>query len=62
MSEDTTPRNRETGRMNEKVTGAAPKPYSKPELVMLGNLAALTKAVGGINGMNDGGSGKDKTG
>jgi hypothetical protein len=29
---------------------------------MLGNLASLTKAVGGINGRNDGGNGKDKTG
>ena len=48
--------------MAERTSGAAPKPYFKPEVVMLGNLAALTKAVGGVVGMNDGGSGKDKTG
>jgi hypothetical protein len=49
-------------RMSDNGNGAAPKPYSKPELVMLGNLAALTKALGGTRGANDMGGGNDKTG
>ena len=40
--------------MNHRASGTAPKPYAKPEVVMLGNLAALTKRVG-ANGKNDGG-------
>lgn len=48
--------------MEKKPSGNARKSYVTPEVVMLGNLAALTKALGGINGKNDGGSGKDKTG
>ena len=48
--------------MGNKVNGATPKPYSKPELVMLGNLAALTKISGGTVGKNDMGGGNDKTG
>jgi hypothetical protein len=47
--------------MNHQARGTAPKPYAKPEVVMLGNLAALTKRVG-ANGKNDGGGGNNKTG
>jgi hypothetical protein len=46
---------RDTGR-------PALKPYTKPEVVMLGNLASLTKITGGTTGANDMGGGKDKTG
>lgn len=38
------------------------KPYNAPELVQYGNIREITKAVGGVDGMNDGGAGKDKTG
>jgi hypothetical protein len=38
------------------------KPYAKPDVVMLGNLAALTRVAGGTVGGNDMGGGKDKTG
>lgn len=47
--------------MENRASGTPRKPYSTPEVVMLGNLAALTKVAGGLNGMNDGGAGKDKT-
>ena len=46
--------------MDHRASGAALKPYTRPEVVMLGNLATLTKALGtGLK--NDGGAGKDKT-
>ena len=38
------------------------KPYAAPKLVHYGNIREITKAVGGVVGKNDGGSGKDKTG
>ena len=38
------------------------KDYTTPQLVHYGNIREITKAVGGVVGMNDGGSGKDKTG
>lgn len=38
------------------------KPYTEPKLVQYGNIREITKAVGGVVGKNDGGSGKDKTG
>jgi hypothetical protein len=38
------------------------KPYATPKLVHYGNIREITKAVGGVSGMNDGGAGKDKTG
>ena len=38
------------------------KPYAAPKLVHYGNIREITRAVGGVVGMNDGGSGKDKTG
>lgn len=38
------------------------KSYLTPKLVHYGNLREITKATGGTMGMNDGGSGKDKTG
>jgi hypothetical protein len=38
------------------------KNYSTPQLVHYGNIREITKATGGVVGMNDGGSGKDKTG
>lgn len=38
------------------------KPYAEPKLVQYGNIREITKAVGGVVGKNDGGSGKDKTG
>lgn len=47
--------------MDHRAGGAALKPYTRPEVVVLGNLAALTKRVG-ANGKNDGGGGNNKTG
>lgn len=38
------------------------KSYTEPKLVHYGNIRELTRAVGGVVGKNDGGSGKDKTG
>lgn len=38
------------------------KPYASPTLVQYGNIREITKALGGVVGKNDGGSGKDKTG
>jgi len=38
------------------------KHYIAPKLVHYGNIREITKALGGVVGMNDGGSGKDKTG
>ncbi len=48
--------------MDRRADGPALKPYTRPDVVMLGNLAALTKVLGGIAGNNDMGGGKDKTG
>lgn len=47
---------------NTAQTDRPRKDYLAPKLVHYGNLREITKALGGINGMNDGGSGKDKTG
>lgn len=38
------------------------KNYTTPTLVHYGDIREITKATGGVVGMNDGGSGKDKTG
>lgn len=38
------------------------KPYTAPKLVQYGNIREITRATGGMSGMNDGGGGKDKTG
>jgi hypothetical protein len=38
------------------------KNYTTPQLVQYGNIREITRAVGGVVGKNDGGSGKDKTG
>lgn len=38
------------------------KNYTAPKLVHYGNIREITKSVGGVSGMNDGGGGKDKTG
>lgn len=38
------------------------KPYSAPKLVQYGNIREITRNLGGVTGMNDGGAGKDKTG
>lgn len=48
--------------MDPRTGGPALKPYTKPDVVMLGTLASLTKVAGGITGANDMGGGKDKTG
>jgi len=40
----------------------SPKPYAPPKLVHYGNIREITRATGGTMGMNDGGSGPDKTG
>ncbi|HEU4769348.1 MAG TPA: lasso peptide [Pyrinomonadaceae bacterium] len=37
------------------------KNYNTPKLVQYGNIREITKALGGVTGMNDGGGGKDKT-
>ena len=37
------------------------KPYTAPELVQYGNIREITRNLGGVAGMNDGGAGKDKT-
>jgi hypothetical protein len=55
-------RARRSDGMYRRAGGPALKPYTKPEVVMLGNLAALTKVTGGTVGGNDMGGGKDKTG
>jgi len=60
ITEDASARFRRSGGMDHRASGAALKPYTRPEVVMLGNLATLTKALGtGLK--NDGGAGKDKT-
>jgi hypothetical protein len=38
------------------------KLYNSPRLSSYGQIRDITKNVGGTTGMNDGGSGKDKTG
>ncbi|HXQ74764.1 MAG TPA: hypothetical protein VN844_29945 [Pyrinomonadaceae bacterium] len=43
-------------------TDRSRKLYLAPKLVHYGNLREITRALGGINGKNDGGAGKDKTG
>lgn len=43
-------------------TEEAKNPYTPPTLVEYGNIREITRAVGGVVGKNDGGSGKDKTG
>lgn len=48
--------------MERPANGPVLKPYGKPDVVMLGNLAALTRVAGGTVGGNDMGGGKDKTG
>jgi hypothetical protein len=48
--------------MDRDTDGPALRPYTKPEVVMLGNLATLTKVSGGTRGSNDMGGGPDKTG
>lgn len=47
---------------NKVQTKQPRKPYLAPKLVHYGNIRDITKALGGVNGMNDGGAGKDKTG
>jgi hypothetical protein len=47
---------------NTQQTDRSRKHYLTPKLVHYGNLREITRALGGINGMNDGGNGKDKTG
>lgn len=37
------------------------KTYTPPTLVQYGNIREITKNLGGVSGMNDGGAGKDKT-
>jgi hypothetical protein len=55
-------RARRSEAVDRRANGPALKPYTKPDVVMLGNLAALTKTTGGTAGNNDMGGGKDKTG
>lgn len=55
-------RARRIDRMDRRTDGPVRKPYTKPDVVMLGDLAALTKVAGGTVGNNDMGGGKDKTG
>jgi hypothetical protein len=55
-------RARRRNMMDRRTDGPALKPYTKPDVVMLGNLATLTKTSGGIRGANDMGGGNDKTG
>ncbi len=62
MADSVKGRPRMSDGMYRRAGGPALKPYTKPEVVMLGNLAALTKANGGTMGSNDMGGGKDKTG
>ena len=38
------------------------KPYTSPKLVHYGNIRAITRALGGTLGKNDGGGGNDKSG
>jgi|GEM_PF-3567404 len=47
---------------NAQQTDRHKKPYITPKLVHYGNIREITKALGGVVGRNDGGSGKDKTG
>ncbi|HKS09345.1 MAG TPA: hypothetical protein VJS13_07340 [Pyrinomonadaceae bacterium] len=47
---------------NTQQTDHSKKHYTAPKLLHYGNLREITRALGGINGMNDGGAGKDKTG
>lgn len=49
-------------RLEDQDKAQAKKPYASPQLRTYGNLAAVTLALGGIVGKNDGGAGKDKTG
>ena len=55
MASDQTP-------TNAQQTDTPRKSYTTPKLVHYGNLREITKNLGGVVGMNDGGSGKDKTG
>lgn len=48
--------------MDEQRVGTAPKPYIKPEVVLYGHLAELTKLIANGNGRNDNVMGNDKTG
>lgn len=43
-------------------TDRSRKYYLAPQLVHYGNMREITKNLGGVVGMNDGGAGKDKTG
>ena len=54
MASDQTP-------TNSQQTDGRKKSYLTPKLVHYGNLREITKALGGVTGMNDGGAGKDKT-
>ena len=47
---------------NSDQTEQPKKNYTTPQLVQYGNIREITRALGGTVGMNDGGSGKDKTG
>ena len=47
---------------NPNQTEQPKKNYTTPQLVHYGNIREITKALGGVVGKNDGGSGKDKTG
>lgn len=47
---------------NTRQTDRSKKNYLAPKLVHYGNLREITKNLGGVVGMNDGGAGKDKTG
>ena len=49
-------------RLEDQDQAKAKKPYASPQLRVYGNLTAVTLALGGVVGKNDGGSGKDKTG
>ena len=49
-------------RVDDQQKAKAKKPYQSPQLRIYGNLTAVTLAVGGVVGKNDGGAGKDKTG
>lgn len=55
MASDQTP-------TNAQQTDDSRKSYTTPKLVNYGNLREITRALGGVVGKNDGGSGKDKTG
>ena len=51
-----------TRRINEHGVGIPPKRYVKPEVVMFGHLAELTKAIVGGSGRNDSAMTNNKTG